>query len=104
MILGPIGDNFAAGMTGGKAFVYDPERTFRSRLNEETVYDFSLEEGMEEKRLLSLLKEYQKETESLQALALINDWKRQRKKFRFVIAKEVYDLEEKPKSATVGML
>ena len=104
VILGPIGDNFAAGMTGGKAFVYDPERTFRSRLNEETVYDFNLEEGMEEKRLLSLLKEYHKETESLQALTLINDWKRQREKFRFVIAKEVYDLEEKPKSAAVGMI
>ena len=104
VILGPVGDNFAAGMTGGKAFVYDPERTFRSRLNEETVYDFSLEEGMEEKRLLSLLKEYQKETESLQALALIRDWKRQREKFRFVIAKEVYDLEEKPESAAVGMI
>ena len=31
-ILGRVGDNFAAGMTGGMAFVYDPENILRTML------------------------------------------------------------------------
>ena len=29
VILGPVGDNFGAGFTGGMAYVYDPQRRFR---------------------------------------------------------------------------
>ena len=29
VILGKIGDNFAAGMTGGMAFIYDPNEEFK---------------------------------------------------------------------------
>ena len=37
VILGPTGRNFAAGMSGGTAFVYDPDGTFESRVNYEMV-------------------------------------------------------------------
>ena len=37
VVLGPTGRNFGAGMSGGIAFVYDADGTFRSRLNEEMV-------------------------------------------------------------------
>ena len=37
VILGPTGRNFAAGMSGGVAFVHDPDRTFRVRVNYEMV-------------------------------------------------------------------
>jgi glutamate synthase (NADPH/NADH) large chain len=37
VILGPTGRNFGAGMSGGIAFVYDPEGTFPSRVNYEMV-------------------------------------------------------------------
>ncbi|MDP3242087.1 MAG: glutamate synthase-related protein, partial [Reyranella sp.] len=37
VILGPIGVNFGAGMTGGMAFLYDPEDAFRLKVNPETV-------------------------------------------------------------------
>ena len=33
VILGNIGGNFAAGMTGGMAFVYDPNSTFENYVN-----------------------------------------------------------------------
>src|SRR3546814_4803258 len=36
VILGAVGDNFAAGMTGGMAFVYDADGTFGHRVNRET--------------------------------------------------------------------
>ena len=32
VVLGPVGRNFAAGMSGGTAFVFDPAQTFRSAL------------------------------------------------------------------------
>ena len=37
VILGNVGDNFAAGMTGGMAFVYDKDCEFEKRVNPETV-------------------------------------------------------------------
>ena len=37
VILGPTGRNFAAGMSGGFAFVYDPQRTLWARMNREMV-------------------------------------------------------------------
>jgi glutamate synthase domain-containing protein 3 len=37
VILGPTGRNFAAGMSGGFAFVYDPDRSLYRRMNLEMV-------------------------------------------------------------------
>ncbi|TML16078.1 MAG: glutamate synthase large subunit [Actinobacteria bacterium] len=37
VILGPTGRNFAAGMSGGIAYVHDPDRTFRRKVNFEMV-------------------------------------------------------------------
>ena len=37
VILGPTGRNFGAGMSGGIAYVYDPDGTFPLRLNREMV-------------------------------------------------------------------
>ena len=37
MVLGPTGRNFAAGMSGGIAFVYDPDGMLPQRTNHEMV-------------------------------------------------------------------
>src|SRR5207237_4761913 len=37
VVLGPTGRNFAAGMSGGIAYVYDPDRHFEDRVNYEMV-------------------------------------------------------------------
>jgi glutamate synthase domain-containing protein 3 len=37
VILGPTGRNFAAGMSGGFAYVWDPNRTLWSRMNHDMV-------------------------------------------------------------------
>jgi glutamate synthase (NADPH/NADH) large chain len=44
VVLGPTGYNFAAGMTGGVAYVHDPRDRFRSRCNTELVDLDPLEE------------------------------------------------------------
>jgi glutamate synthase (NADPH/NADH) large chain len=37
VVLGPVGRNFAAGMSGGVAYVYDPAQALRARCNLEMV-------------------------------------------------------------------
>ncbi len=37
VILGGVGDNFAAGMTGGMAFIYDKSNEFDKKVNPESV-------------------------------------------------------------------
>ncbi len=55
-ILGPVGDNFAAGMSGGIAWVLDENGTLADRLNTGHVkaYPVSEKEAEELKRLLSM--------------------------------------------------
>ena len=36
-ILGPVGDNFGAGMSGGMAYVYDPENHLVDLINDDMV-------------------------------------------------------------------
>ena len=43
IILGPSGRNFAAGMSGGIAFMLDQHNTFRSKCNMESVDILSVE-------------------------------------------------------------
>ena len=37
VVLGDVGDNFGAGMTGGMGFIYDPENVFENKANPETI-------------------------------------------------------------------
>src|SRR6202012_1047606 len=37
VVLGPTGRNFAAGMSGGIAYVYDPDKALSRRVNREMV-------------------------------------------------------------------
>src|SRR3989338_9478504 len=37
LVLGQTGRNFGAGMTGGRAYIFDPERVFEKRVNLELV-------------------------------------------------------------------
>ena len=38
VILGQVGDNFAAGMTGGMAFIYDEKNEFEKKLIQKQLY------------------------------------------------------------------
>ena len=43
VILGEVGDNFGAGMTGGMAFIYDPKNEFEKKANPESIIWQSVE-------------------------------------------------------------
>ena len=38
VILGSVGDNFGAGMTGGMAFIYDIDKQFENKANPDLLY------------------------------------------------------------------
>jgi glutamate synthase (NADPH/NADH) large chain len=74
VILGPVGDNFGAGMTGGMAFIYDPEDLFHIHVNPESVIHQRIESAHWESVLKSLVAEYVKETGSAFAQSLLDTW------------------------------
>jgi glutamate synthase (NADPH/NADH) large chain len=73
IILGQTGRNFAAGMSGGVAYVYDQDGTFASKVNPEMV---TLEPLTDEDQ--GIVREYVEKhfqyTTSNVALALIQNW------------------------------
>jgi glutamate synthase domain-containing protein 3 len=73
VVLGPTGRNFAAGMSGGIAYVYDLDRRFHVRCNRELVdlEDLGDEDVAEVKALIS---EHAARTGSLVARNVIASW------------------------------
>ncbi|MDP6804422.1 MAG: glutamate synthase large subunit [Rhodospirillales bacterium] len=99
VILGAIGDNFAAGMTGGMAFVYQPEDQFALMVNGDSVSWQPVETAHWESVLRDLVAEHARETDSQYAAAIVRDWDRERRKFLQVVPNEIRDNLEHPVSA-----
>ena len=70
VVLGPTGRNFAAGMSGGVAFVLDLDE---SRVNKELV-ELDAVDGDAADELEALVRRHFEETESPVAEALLDDW------------------------------
>ncbi|WP_149536873.1 glutamate synthase large subunit [Siccirubricoccus phaeus] len=87
-ILGPVGDNFGAGFTGGMAFLYDADETFEKRLNPETLLWSRLASTYWEGVLKALVQRHADETGSRLAARLLNDWQVERDRFWHVVPKE----------------
>jgi glutamate synthase domain-containing protein 3 len=75
VVLGPTGRNFAAGMSGGVAYVYDVDRRFAGRCNTDLVDLDPLTEPDEEE-LRTLIAEHAQRTGSLVARNLLSQWDR----------------------------
>ncbi|MFN3959460.1 MAG: glutamate synthase large subunit [Parvularculaceae bacterium] len=87
VILGPVGFNFGAGMTGGEAFVYDPESAFERFANKDTILIGGADDEAA-RRLKALIERHLAETSSPVARRILDDWPLARFQFRHVIAKE----------------
>ncbi|WP_375293338.1 glutamate synthase large subunit [Siccirubricoccus sp. G192] len=88
VILGPVGDNFGAGFTGGTAFLYDADGTFERRLNPETLLWSRLASAYWEGVLRDLIARHVQETGSRLAARLLNDWAQERDCFWHVVPKD----------------
>lgn len=89
VILGPVGDNFAAGMSGGMAFVYDEDTRFPLRINSDTVLHQRLQSSYWENCLKALIEEHVAETQSKWASQILNDWQVERQKFWQIVPIEM---------------
>ncbi|HSR67913.1 MAG TPA: glutamate synthase large subunit [Acidobacteriota bacterium] len=74
VILGPVGPNFAAGMTGGSAFVYDPDDRLHVHLNPQTVEARQLEAEEDLRPLHDCLSRHLQLTNSPLAEELLAHW------------------------------
>jgi glutamate synthase domain-containing protein 3 len=87
VVLGPTGRNFAAGMSGGVAYVYDKRRNFEQCCNTELV---DLEELSEDDALevQALIKEHAQRTGSLVARNVLASWDRVVERFVKVMPRD----------------
>ncbi|MFZ4121061.1 MAG: glutamate synthase large subunit [Caulobacterales bacterium] len=88
-ILGPMGDNFAAGMTGGMAFVYDPHNTLQVRTNPDTVTLNRLGTRYWATVLHALVLEHHQRTKSPLADGLLADWPAALRSFWQIVPNEM---------------
>ena len=107
VILGEVGDNFAAGMTGGMAFIYDKTQQFEKKVNPETVIWQNIETKYWSNHLKQLISEHFKETQSIFSKNIITNFEDEIKYFIQVCPKEMIDklenpLTMKPKIKNVG--
>ena len=87
VVLGRSGRNFAAGMSGGIAYIYDPGRAFKEKCNLEMV---DLERlGVEDvKNLYGLLRNHFQYTQSRLAGKILDNFPREVRKFIKVMPRE----------------
>jgi len=88
VILGLTGRNFAAGMSGGVAYIYDEKGDFYNHCNLEMVLLERLEDSVDVAELRGLIESHVKYTESAIGTRLLNDWEVSLSKFVKVIPKD----------------
>ena len=96
VILGDVGDNFAAGMTGGMAFIYDINKQFDKRVNSETVVWQTPETDYWINYLKNLVKEHFEQTNSKLSKKIIENFNEEVFNFLQVCPKEMLDKLKNP--------
>jgi glutamate synthase (NADPH/NADH) large chain len=74
VILGTTGRNFAAGMSGGTAFVFDKDKNFRDRVNLEMVDLESLVDESDLFLVYGLIEDHVRHTASAVGRRILDNW------------------------------
>ena len=87
VVLGKTGINFAAGMSGGIAYVYEEDSDFRININEEMILleELSLED---EQELKNLIEEHVAATGSPKGNKILYNFETEKSKFHKIIPKD----------------
>ena len=88
VVLGNTGRNFAAGMSGGKAYVFDETNDFQKLCNKEMVDVESVKLSEDVKELFDLITKHNLYTQSKRAHRILANWEQEVNKFVKVIPKE----------------
>ena len=96
VILGKVGDNFGAGMTGGMAFIYDPTDEFEKYVNPESVIWQKIKSKYWTEYLKNMIVQHYEETNSSLAKRILNDFELEKNNFKQICPIEMLDKLEQP--------
>jgi glutamate synthase (ferredoxin) len=85
VVLGKTGRNFAAGMSGGIAYVYDPKKNFVNGLCNMEMVELENPSATDAQELFELIQNHYHATESTKALMILENWDKQMSHFVKVI-------------------
>jgi len=88
IVLGPTGRNFAAGMSGGIAYVWDKEGAFPDRCNTGMVDLEPLEAPEDIEEVLRLIEYHHRYTDSKVAEGVLANWEKSVKQFVKVMPRD----------------
>ena len=98
VILGEVGPNFAAGMSGGVAYVYDELHTLAARCNQDMV-DLLVPTDAELEHVRALMEEHVERTQSPRGIRLLYQFAEARHSFVKVIPSEYRKIIERAQVA-----
>ncbi len=103
VVLGGVGRNFGAGMSGGVAFVYDPDDVFWRNLNAEMVDLEPQLDDADAETVRTVLRQHVAETDSAPAGRILGRWHSEVRSFRKVMPKDYRRvLEARAAAAELG--
>ena len=94
VILGEVGNNFGAGMTGGMAFIYDTGDSFMDCVNPASIEIHRIASKYWARVLRSLVEEHIRQTASVLGSRLLNEWETELPKFWQVVPTEIVPILE----------
>ena len=105
VVLGATGRNFAAGMSGGIAYVYDPDQTLLRNCNLEMVLLEQVVDSEDADELRTLIEKHRMYTESEVAARILDDWENALPRFVKVVPsdyKQALQMMAKEKACGTG--
>ena len=88
VILGEVGRNFGAGMSGGIDYIFDDKKTFKKRCNSDSLNLLQVEEDSDVEQLKDLIESHYNYTMSPLAQRILENWKACLPKFIKVFPEE----------------
>jgi glutamate synthase (NADPH/NADH) large chain len=95
-VLGEVGDNFGAGMTGGMAFIYNPNNNFEKKANSESIIWQTPETEYWISYLKNLVQEHFVETNSNLSKKILENFDSEIMNFVQICPKEMLDKLDNP--------
>ncbi len=96
IILGAVGDNFGAGMTGGMAFIHDEKNEFENFANPSSIIWQRVETDYWKKFLKESIKDFESKTSSQKAKRILENFEAELKNFKQVCPIEMLDKLDNP--------
>jgi glutamate synthase (NADPH/NADH) large chain/glutamate synthase (ferredoxin) len=97
VVLGSTGKNFAAGMSGGVAYVLDESNQFRAKCNQGQVLLGEIEDEEELQSVYNMIEKHVHYTISPLGKRVLENWSHMKNKFIRVIPKDYLEMQERIK-------